>query len=73
MSDIPARRRLAPIGSLLAVPLHAAWRMLRATTRHNQRSCRADYLNRLSDEQLARRGLSRRDIPRHVFRRFPSA
>lgn len=52
----------------LAGPFRRARGLIHAITRHNQRRQRLDRLNRLSDAQLAARGLSREDLARHCFR-----
>lgn len=53
---------------VLLAPVMGAYGLICSTARHNQRVHRVEYLNRLSDAQLAQRGLCRKDIVRHVYR-----
>ncbi len=53
----------------LSAPLRGLWEMACAPARHNERMRRIEYLHGLSDAQLARRGLTRDDIVRHVYGR----
>lgn len=60
---------VAPIslGKILATPFSAIGRFFVAIMENNSRIKRVDALNALTDEQLAKRGLRREDIVRHVF------
>lgn len=56
-ANTPIRRLLARIGNLVA-----------RNSLGNARVREADALQTLGDNQLAARGLARREIPRHAFR-----
>lgn len=59
-----------PLGHVLARIGHA---IVRVGEAHYEAAggARARYLNSLSDEELAARGIERADIPRIVFRKYP--
>lgn len=55
------------LGRLAAAPFRAVWDFLVAVGEANSRIHRIEALQRLSDAELARRGIRREDILRHVF------
>ena len=59
----------APIslGKILSAPFRAIGSFFVAIMENNSRIKRVDALNAMTDEQLAKRGLRREDIVRHVF------
>ncbi len=59
-----------PINSfhILVAPLLGLWEIAFAPTRHSRRLDRIEALRRLSDAELATRGLKRGEILRHVYR-----
>ena len=63
--DTPSRTALLEV---LFAPINGVLGLFSSTCRYSQRMTRLDYLSRLTDEQLARRGLRRDDIVRHVYR-----
>ncbi len=67
MSD-KINERSIDILDVLMAPLRGALALIVSPARHSQRVHRVEYLNGLSDDQLARRGLKREDIVRHVYR-----
>ncbi len=54
--------------SILAAPFRALGRLMVMIMENNSRVRRVEYLNSLSDAQLAAKGMKREDIVRHVFR-----
>ncbi len=55
------------LGRIAAAPFRAVWNFLVAVGEANARVHRIEALQRLSDAELARRGIRREDIVRHVF------
>lgn len=55
------------LGRIVSAPLRAVWDFLVAVGEANSRVYRIEALQRLSDAELARRGIRREDIIRHVF------
>ena len=55
------------LGRILSAPFRAVWSFLVAVGEANGRVHRVEALQRLSDAELARRGIKREDIVRHVF------
>lgn len=58
----------APRGNILAQWAKGLFNWLVAQGEGASRNKTVQHLNRLSDEQLAMRGLTRRDIVMHVYR-----
>ncbi|MFY0616582.1 DUF1127 domain-containing protein [Shimia sp.] len=56
------------LGKILAAPFVAIGNSFVHLMESNNRVREVEFLNSLSDEQLAGRGLKREDIVRHVFR-----
>ena len=63
--SLPQQR---PILHMIGAPFRAILRGVLAYAEANTYVKEVDALNRLSDEALAKRGLTRDDIVRHVFR-----
>ncbi|MDA0962095.1 MAG: DUF1127 domain-containing protein [Proteobacteria bacterium] len=55
------------LGRIAAAPFQAVWDFLVSVGETNARVHRIEALQRLSDAELARRGIRREDIIRHVF------
>ncbi|MFD0979239.1 DUF1127 domain-containing protein [Tropicimonas aquimaris] len=53
---------------VLTAPIDGALALFSPSCRHSRRMKRIDFLNGLTNEQLAQRGLRRNDIVRHVYR-----
>lgn len=68
MFDITSNENRISLVEVLAAPIHGALALFSSSCRYSQRMKRIDYLNGLTDEQLAQRGLRRSDIVRHVYR-----
>ena len=58
---------LAPLGHRLGAPFRAIGRVLVKIAENNDRVRKVQALHSLSDAELARRGLKRDDIVRHVY------
>ena len=54
--------------SILSAPFRAIGRFYEHMMNSNPRARQAEFLMSLDDEQLAKRGLRREDIVRHVYR-----
>ncbi|WP_068313722.1 DUF1127 domain-containing protein [Aliiruegeria sabulilitoris] len=61
-------RKSIPVYQVLLAPLRGLWEMMVAARRHEARLHAIGALSRLSDEELAARGMTRADILPHVYR-----
>lgn len=57
-------------GFSFTAPFTAVWNLLVRVAENDPRVRKAEALNRLSDDDLAARGLTRKDIAAHVFRDY---
>jgi len=58
---------VSPIARTLTAPFAAIWSGMAHLAETNSYLREVEYLQSLSDAQLAQRGLTREDIVRHVF------